>query len=133
MYEQRIWSPYREDESGTSTIFYGTEGMMKLTSSGVKLFGSRNEPRTVDALPIDRDDAHQRNFLDAIRMGNPLNAEIEIGHLSSTICHLGNIVARTGRSARFNPSTEQISNDKEASSLLRRKYRDNHWAKPVGA
>lgn len=133
LYEQRIWSPYREDEAGTSTTFYGTEGMMKLTSSGVKVFGPRNKSRELPDFPIDREGAHQRNFLDAIRSGDSLNADIAVGHLSSTLCHLGNIVARTGRTIRFDPGTEQILGDDEANSLLRRKYRDNHWAKPVGA
>ena len=132
MYEQRIWSPYREDEAGTHTIFYGTEGMMKFTAAGVKLFGPKNEPRIIDALPEDREDAHQRNFLDAIRTDKPLNAEIEVGHLSVTLCHLGNIVSRTGRSVKFDPSAEQIVGDEQAKALIRRNYREDHWAKPAG-
>ncbi len=130
LYEQRIWSPYREDAPGTSTIFYGTEGMMKSTDSGWELFGPRNKLRTIEDIPEDREDAHQRNFLDAIRNGTPLNAGIEAGHLSSALCHLGNIVSRTGRSVQFDPSTEQIIGDEQASLLTRRMYRDKHWATP---
>ena len=130
IYEQRIWSPYREDGEDTHTIFYGTKGMLK---SGWRLFGPKNEPRTMDNLPTDAKNAHQRNFLNAIRTGEVLNAEIEFGHLSSTLCHLGNIVARTGRSVRFDPSSEQIVGDDQANELTRRKYREDHWATPVGA
>ena len=133
VYEQRIWSPYREDEEGTHTVFYGTQGILKWTRSGLQLSGPRNEPRTLPDLPDDREDAHQRNFLDAIRTGEPLNAEIEVGHLSSTLCHLGNIVARTGRAVRFNPSSEQIVDDPRANALTRRKYRQDHWAIPAEA
>ncbi|MEO2034397.1 MAG: Gfo/Idh/MocA family oxidoreductase, partial [Planctomycetaceae bacterium] len=103
VYEQRIWSPYREDAAGTNTVFYGSEGMMKATRSGWELFGPKNQRRTIADLPEDREDAHQRNFLDAIRMKTPLNAGIEVGHLSSTLCHLGNIVSQTGRSMKFEP------------------------------
>ena len=131
LYEQRIWSPYREDGDGTSTIFYGTNGMMKSTKSGWKLFGPRNELRKIAEVPQDRQDAHQRNFLDAIRADEPLNAEIEVGHLSSTLCHLGNIVSRTGRAVRFDPSSEQIVGDEQANALTRRTYRKDHWAVPV--
>ena len=72
--------------------------------------------------------SHQRHFLDTIKAGNGLpNADIEIGHLSSTLCHLGNIVARLRRAVRFDPKTEQIVGDREAGALLRRVYRDGHW------
>ena len=38
-------------------------------------------------------------LLEAIAAGSSkLNADIEVGHRSSTLCHLGNIVARTGES-----------------------------------
>ncbi len=133
VYEQRIWSPYLEDGDGTSTIFYGTKGMLKLTASGAKLFGPGNQPLQIDKLPDDRADAHQRNFLDAIQTGTRPNAAIEVGHFSSTLCHLGNIVSRTGRSIRFDPASEQIVGDKQADALTRRKYRDKHWAIPAGA
>jgi hypothetical protein len=46
------------------------------------------------------------------------------------LCHLGNIVARTGRAIRFDPKTEKILGDKEAAALLGRKYRQGHWAVP---
>ena len=43
------------------------------------------------------------------------------------------IVARTGRSLRFDPSSEQIVDDPEANALIHRKYRENHWARPSNA
>ena len=133
VYEQRIWSQYREDDEGTHTILYGSKGMLKWTRNGLKLFANNNKPRELRDVPKDRDDAHQRNFLDAIRLGTRLTAPIEVGHLSSTLCHLGNIVARTGRAIRFDPSKEQIIDDQDANSLLRRKYRHGHWASLAGA
>jgi predicted dehydrogenase len=130
VYEQRIWSPYREDEEGNHIVFYGTNGVMKMGKSGTRLFGPKNEPIAIDASALDREDAHQRNFLDAIQSGQALNAGIEVGHLSSALCHLGNIVSRIGRSVKFDPSAEQIVGDEEANELCNRKYRDAHWAKP---
>ena len=55
---------------------------------------------------------------------------LEIGHLSSSLCHLGNIVARVGRSIRFDPRAEQVLGDEEAAGLLGREYRAGHWAVP---
>ena len=129
IYEQRIWSPYRHDADGNSTFFYGTKGMMTI-GRGIRIFGPNNKPVRQVKLSSG-DGAHQRDFLDAIkdRTRRP-NAEIQIGHLSSSLCHLGNIVARTGRAIRFDPKTERILGDEEAAALLGRKYRKDHWAAP---
>ncbi len=129
IYEQRIWSPYDEDADGNSVFFYGTNGMMVI-GRAIQVFGPNNKLVRREAISADGD-AHQRDFLDAVkdRTRRP-NAEIEIGHLSSSLCHLGNIVARVGRAIRFDPKTEQILDDEEAAGLLGRKYRQGHWAVP---
>jgi hypothetical protein len=45
--------------------------------------------------------------------------------------HLSNILGRTGRqSLAFDPKTEQIVGDPEANALIRRSYRQGHWASP---
>ena len=129
IYEQRIWSPYQPDAEGNNVFFYGTKGMMVIGRS-IRIFGPNNKLLRED--PLSSDDAgHQRNFLDAIkdRTKKP-NAEIQIGHLSASLCHLGNIVSRTGRAIRFDPKTEQILADEQAAGLLGRKYREGHWAVP---
>jgi hypothetical protein len=50
--------------------------------------------------------------------------DVEIGHRSATVCHLGNIVARLGRSIRWDPVREQIVEDKEAQAMVDRPYRE---------
>jgi len=74
--------------------------------------------------------AHHANFLECIRTGARPNADIEINHRSTALCHLGNIATRVGRVIHFDPAREQITGDTEAAMLLTREYRD-HWAKPV--
>jgi hypothetical protein len=75
---------------------------------------------------------HIQNFLDCIRSGDRPTADIEIAHLTTSLCHLGNIATRVGRIVRFDPRTEQIADDPEAAKLLRREYRPGHWAAPKG-
>jgi len=132
IYEQRIWSPYRENAEGDNLFFYGTEGMLVIGGE-MKLFAPNNKLLRREKISLDGD-AHQRDFLDAIkdRSRRP-NAEIQIGHLSASLCHLGNIVARVGRAVRFDPQAEQILGDEEAGALLSRRsrrYRKDHWAVP---
>jgi predicted dehydrogenase len=128
IYEQRIWTPYRHDHEGNNLYFYGTQGMATVGQGGLRIYRERNKLVKHQELPPGDDDLHQRNFLAAIRNGAPLTADINEGHLSSSLCHLGNIVARTGRNVRFDPDSEKILDDQQAHALLSRHYRDDHWA-----
>jgi len=133
IYEQRLWStsfPYNVD-SGAE--FYGTEGQMFLSRRGkIEVRSARNAKVEVEIKPEAQNDvAHVRNFCDAIRGGGKLNADALTGHLTSSLCHLGNIATRLQRALVFNPATEQIVGDDEANALVRREYRA-HWGRPRG-
>jgi len=133
VYEQRIWSPYVQEGHENGNAYYGTKGMMILgKKSGWRLYGERNKLVAQESYSL-RLDPHVRDFLDAIKTDRRPNADIEISHLSGTLSHLANIVARVGRQVRFDPKTEQIVGDEEAARLVRRTYRENHWAVPKGA
>ncbi len=132
IFEQRIWSPYVQEGFENGNAFYGTTGMMILGKSGkYRLTGPKN--KLIEEQSGDGPDlaAHHLNFLECIRTGARPNADIEINHLSTALCHLGNIATRTGRVINFDPEHETIRDDVTASKLLTREYRD-HWAKPIG-
>jgi hypothetical protein len=75
---------------------------------------------------------HLSNFFSCVRSRQRPNADIETGHKSTLLCHLGNIVARTGRNINFDPAKEAISGDSEANKYIRREYR-KHWSTPKNA
>lgn len=131
IFEQRIWTNYNTEECENGNIFYGTDGKMILNRGRLKIVGKKNKVVREDSFP-GSDRTHFENFLSAIREGTKLNAEIEIGHYASTLAHLGNIVARTGRNVTFDPQSETITQDAEANTLVTREYRDGHWAVPKG-
>ena len=127
IFEQRIWSPYVQEGYENGNAFYGTKGMLVLgKGKGFQLFGPRNELREKVDGSVNGG-AHHRNFLECIRSGKKPNADIEIGHLSASLCHLGNIATRTGRGLQFDPEKEQMIGDSEANGMLKREYRQ-HWA-----
>ena len=72
------------------------------------------------------------NFLAAIRNDKPLelNAEIEIGHKSTMLCHLGNIAQRTGRTLNCNSQDGHILGDNKAMALWKRDY-EKGWEPKV--
>jgi len=72
----------------------------------------------------DRTDLHVANFIDCVRSRKLPVADVEIGHKSSTVCHLGNISYRVGgRKIRWDADKEQITNDVDAAKLLHREPR----------
>jgi predicted dehydrogenase len=130
VFEQRIWSPYVQEGYENGAAFYGTEGMLIIGHSvGWKLYGPRNKLIAERTGPADLA-AHHQNFFDAIRDDVPLNADVLAGHRAATLVHLANISARVGRTLHFDPAAHQITNDAEAAPLVKRRYREGHWAVP---
>jgi predicted dehydrogenase len=68
---------------------------------------------------------HYQNFIDAIRAGDrtKLTCDIEEGHLSAALAHLGNVAYRVGRTLTFDGKAERFVGDAEADTLLTRVYR----------
>ena len=131
IYEQRLWSSNYPHNTDSGAEFYGTKGQMYLSRRGkLEVLSDRNQPVPVSVkLEAQNDAAHVQNFCDAIRTGAKLNADALTGHLSTSLCHLGNIATRLGRSLTFDPQKELFVGDEEANALVRRPYRD-HWATP---
>jgi predicted dehydrogenase len=107
-------------------IFYGTEGILAITSyttwqTYLPAGRDKLEPGPGGSGGGD----HFANFIQAVKSRNvkSLNGPIEDGHLSSAYCHLGNIAYRLGRKLHINPSTESFVNDPEADAMLTRNYR----------
>ena len=68
---------------------------------------------------------HFTNFIDCVRSRRwqDLNADILEGHLSTSLCHLGNIACRVKRPLQFNPEEETFFDDAEADAYLSKAYR----------
>jgi predicted dehydrogenase len=67
-------------------------------------------------------ESHQQNFIDAVRSRKPsdLNADILEGHLSSALCHTGNISYRLGQQANPGEVREALKADPAALETLAR-------------
>jgi hypothetical protein len=80
-------------------------------------------PLPASATRLYVSDNHMRNFIDCVRSRQQPIADVEIGHRSVTVCHLGVISMRLGRKLRWNPADEQFASDKEANQWLAREMR----------
>ena len=81
--------------AGVGVIFYGSEGYVVLTSYTSGAAFDLNGKRIAT---FNGGGDHFGNFITAVRSRKveDLNADIEQGHLSSALCHLGNISLRMG-------------------------------------
>lgn len=66
---------------------------------------------------------HMQNWFDCIRSRQKPIADVEIGHRSATVCHLGNIARWTNRKLRWDPVKEVFPDDAEANQYLDRTRR----------
>ena len=105
--------------------FVGNEGSLHVTRGRIT-----SDPPEIIRTPIGQDDVrlyksadHMENFLQCIRSRQLPICDVEIGHRSATMAHLGNIAIRTGRSIRWDPVTERIAGDDAAARMLQRPYR----------
>jgi predicted dehydrogenase len=131
------WSTREVSEGDRAgLVFYGTKGTLDLARSGYTI---RPETWTGDAdgtagtrAPAmearevkggNLDEQHVRNFLDCVKSRQRPNADVEEGHLSAVMCHLGNLSTRLGRSLTWDAVHERIVGDDEANALLTKAYR----------
>jgi predicted dehydrogenase len=134
-YEQRLWNPYGLEACDNGLAVYGDRAVAQFGKFRGRDWGFRVYDAKHTLLHEDQHDGtsidspHAQLFLDAIRSRRTPAIDIEQGHLSTSLAHLGNIVARTGRAIRFDPATESVLDDPAANALVRRSYRP-HWSTP---
>jgi predicted dehydrogenase len=105
--------------------FIGEKGEVAVTRGALKSNPeeiAKAEP-AADDVQLYKSDNHHKNFLECIKSRELPICDVEIGHRSATVCHLGNIVARLGRGIQWDPEKEEIVGDAEAATWVQRPYR----------
>jgi len=125
---KRHWQfQFGESVPGVSVglILFGTEGWI-----WVSRVGMQTQPaslmRTVlgpNDIRVLRSDNHRRNFLEAIRNGQPTVSTVESGVHDEMICQMGDIAVRMGRKLDWDPVKEVFKNDELANRRLSRPMR----------
>ncbi|MDB5310226.1 MAG: nagA 5 [Gemmataceae bacterium] len=120
LWEHRVWEKKGPEGQSFGVILHGDKGTLLFTEKGWEVRGGDG---TTEKPGPDIVGAHVKNFLDCVRDGKTPNADIEEGHKSTRLCHLGNIAYRTGRTLHFDAATETFKDDPAANQLLGREYR----------
>jgi predicted dehydrogenase len=125
------WAKTSDLQGGPDFIvFHGEKGRLKMRRNHFETDPPGLIKNGPDAAAIDKWKGsghvarpHLENWLDAIRSGAPLNAPVEVGHRTVTICHLANLARELNRHLRWDPEREQFIDDPEANQLLDRPRR----------
>jgi predicted dehydrogenase len=120
VWEHRVWEKKGPEGESYGIAIHGDKGTMVFKGDGWEVRGQDGVGEKPGKDPVGN---HVRNFLECVADGKGPNADVEIGHLSTRLCHLGNIAYRTGRTLHFDPAAETFKDDKEANALLGREYR----------
>jgi predicted dehydrogenase len=80
-------------------LFQGENGSLEIADGGYAVFDPKGKELKAEK-GKGGDDVHVANFLAAVRGEGKLTSEIEEGHKTTLLCHLGNIAHRTGGAVR---------------------------------
>ncbi|WP_439626665.1 Gfo/Idh/MocA family oxidoreductase [Gemmata sp.] len=107
-----------EGEKGTISV---NRGSISVTLNGEKV-ADPYKLATGD-VKLYVSNGHHANWIECIKTRKLPICDVEIGHRSATVCHLGNIAIRTGKKLQWDPAKEEIVGDKEAAAMLTKEYR----------
>ena len=109
------------------TTFEGEKGVIHVNRGKleVKINGEKVAPANFPKVDVKlyASDNHHKNWLDCIKSRAKPICDVEIGHRSATVCHLGNIAVRTGQAIAWDPAAEQIINNPDAAKMVEKAYR----------
>lgn len=94
-WECRSWANKTPLDPQHDVAFYGEKGTLLINGAGYTIHDPKGA-KIAEGKGSGGDAEHFQNFIDAIRDKAKLTAEIEEGHKSTLLCHLGNSVYRTG-------------------------------------
>jgi len=124
VWELNSFQNFRSLEGARSGIaFYGPDAALIIDNRGWRVHYKNGEPG-----PSGKESggSHERNFIECVKSRKRPNADVEIGRLSTALCHLGNISYHLRREVRFDPKTEDFGRDQAANAFLTKPYRASY-------
>ena len=130
------WNGSVVDKNGQQhgVKFIGKDGWIWVTRGKIEASHPELLTQELDgkATRLYSSDDHMANFFSCVRSRKAPICEAEIGHRSVTVCHLGVLALRHGRSLKWDPKKEQFVGDKTANGWLAREMRAPYDYSMVG-
>jgi predicted dehydrogenase len=117
--------------NGVRLIYKTEEPYVRFEGSGGWVFakypnGLQAEPASVLDSTIGPDEIHlllkdeKRDFIDAVKTRGQTLEDAEVGHRTTSLCHLGHIAVQVGGLLKWDPKAERFVNSDAANKMLRR-------------
>lgn len=148
VWQHRSWGTPADPEYPWAFVLYGEKGTLRASTmqydftpqdKGDKIhkdvvYEKEKYPEDLKEPDIELNAApatrlHMLDFLNGIENKKRPIADIEEGHISTASCLLANISMELGRAVVYDPKTRTVVDDKEATAMLERKYREP-WVHP---
>jgi predicted dehydrogenase len=115
----------------TGTTFEGEKGWIHVNRGVLEASHEEllTDPLPADALRLYASKDHMDNWFDCIKTRKLPICDVEVGHRSSTVCHLGSLAMRLGRKLKWDPEKEEFKGDAEANAKRFYEYR-KPWSLP---
>ena len=116
-------------------LFIGEKGQIRIDRGTFKVSNPEWKSIPLESMPVQlyKSNDHSGNFVDCIKTRKKCICDVEIGHRSATICHLGNIARwvsqetqTVGTRLHWDPVKETFKNSDLASSMLERPRRKGY-------
>lgn len=116
-------------------LFIGEKGQIRIDRGRFEVSTPEWKTIPLDSMPVQLYTArnHYRNFVDCIKDRKKCVCDVEIGHRSATVCHLGNIARwvsqqtqTVGTKLAWDPVKEEFKNNALANSMLDRPRRKGY-------
>jgi predicted dehydrogenase len=114
---------HSDGENGV--LFTGSNGTVFVSRSTIRASSPeilKSEFSSGD-VRLPKSSNHWGNWLDCIQSRERPICDVEIGHRSATICHLGNIAILLGRELSWDPQKEEFVGDDQANRMMSRPMR----------
>jgi predicted dehydrogenase len=118
-------------DPGHGMQFHGTDATLYLDRDGFQLYPEEKRAKPIKSGSSDQHWPHVQDFLSCVKTRKRCICDVETGHTSTVVCHLGNISYKLGRKICWDAKTETITDqkgqpDSEANALLGREYRSGY-------
>ena len=117
----------KENGQRNGIKFEGTNGWIWVNRNEIEASDEAllSTPLPSGAQRLYASDDHMGNFFDCVRSRKLPAADVETGHRSASVCHLGVLALRLGRKLEWDPQREEFTGEgaKEANKWRARKMR----------
>lgn len=108
--------PFRKAD-GNAVRFIGSDGVIDISRSFLDTIPAKLQDQVIgeNEIHLYKSDDHYADFLNSMKTRQQPLSTVEVGHRTSSLCHIVNLCYEFGRKLTWNPEKEEFFLDAEAN------------------